>query len=75
MSSYLILEVLFVQLGQQSIGFKVNGGLSSISNKLYDPYLSSQKIYFMPSGQVGFFIYLAFHSGKNIKYYDLVKKS
>lgn len=42
-------------MGQQSIGMKVNGGLSCISNKVSDPFLMSQTVYFRPSGQAGFF--------------------
>ncbi len=54
---YAIILLLFsyALFGQQSIGIKIEGGFSKISDNLYDPIHTSQKIYLRPSGQAGFF--------------------
>ena len=62
MKPYRILLILkiflfsnFIVFGQQSIGVKVNGGLSRFSGNLYDHTFGTQKTFFAPSGQVGLF--------------------
>jgi hypothetical protein len=53
----LILFLIFniAVIAQSSFGFKINGGVSNISDKLYDPNIETHTNYFKPSGQVGFF--------------------
>ncbi len=50
---FLIFNVAII--AQSSFGIKINGGVSNISDKLYDSYLEKHTNYFKPSGQVGFF--------------------
>jgi len=50
---FLVFNVTVI--AQSSFGFKINGGVSRISSNEYDHTYSSQKTYFMPSGQAGVF--------------------
>ena len=54
-ATLITLTIYLTSFGQSSIGLKVNGGLSSISNKVADPFLMSQTVYFRPSGQAGLY--------------------
>jgi hypothetical protein len=51
----LFLVFNIVLIAQPSFGFKINGGLSMITDKIYDPNIETHTNYFKPSGQVGFF--------------------
>lgn len=51
----LVLMLNVVVIAQSGFGLKVNGGVSKMSDNLYDHYHGSQTSYFMPSGQVGVF--------------------
>ena len=42
-------------IAQSSFGIKINGGVSQISDKIYDAYLEKHTNYFKPSGQIGVF--------------------
>jgi opacity protein-like surface antigen len=50
---FLIFNIAVI--AQASFGLKVNGGVSKMSDNLYDHYHGSQTSYFVPSGQAGFF--------------------
>ncbi|HTA63348.1 MAG TPA: porin family protein [Bacteroidia bacterium] len=45
-------------IAQPSFGVKINGGVSRISDNSFNPVFSTQKTYFMPSGQAGLFFSL-----------------
>src|ERR1700756_4811584 len=51
----LFLGFSFVITAQSSFGIKVNSGISKISTNDYPEPFGTQKTYFMPSGQAGFF--------------------
>jgi hypothetical protein len=55
--STLLLFLVFnaTVIAQASFGFKINGGVSMITDKIYDPNIETHTNYFKPSGQVGFF--------------------
>ncbi len=50
---FLIFNV--VVIAQSNFGVKINGGVSMITDKIYDPDLETHTNYLRPSGQVGFF--------------------
>jgi hypothetical protein len=51
----LLIMLTIYSYGQQSIGIVIDGGLSKISSNDYNPLFSTQKTYFVPSGQAGLF--------------------
>jgi hypothetical protein len=53
----IILFLIFnaAIIAQPSFGLKINGGVSLITDKIYDPNIEAHANYFKPSGQVGFF--------------------
>src|SRR6185312_176407 len=52
-SIFLVFNVVII--AQPSFGFKINGGVSSISDNGYNPSYETHTNYFKPSGQAGFF--------------------
>jgi opacity protein-like surface antigen len=61
---FAILTTLIIQstaFGQHNIGIKVNGGLSYLDTKQGASDVTTDKIYFMPSGQGGLFYNFHLH--------------